>query len=669
MSIAIKPWRIVAAVAAFAVIGIVVFLATFDIARYRGAIQDRAAAALGREVRIGGIRLGFSLTPTIVLTDVALANASWGSRSQMAAAKEVEVTLELLPLVAGQVNVDRISVQGADVLLEIDAQGRANWELHAPDGQGPGAAAPQPGPTIGVIEGADLRLTYRDGRAGRRIDATAKSIAARMSGPLAELNVSRLDVGDLVVTRQAGRDSLRASVGKAQFAARGPLADLAFTKVEVADVKVAGAGERPLDAAISRLTLDGAGALDVTGTYQGSAVKANGTLALASLKGGGKALPVKLAVEGLGLRGNVDLLVDTGRSPLRIGGRIVVPKIDLAAFSAPAAGAGRVGGEAARGPLLSNEPLPWDALNAVDADLDVSIGTLKPAAGPPLGNLALPVKLTNGRLIVDGATIEVAGGRIDARLDADAAHRTVAFKGSAKGLTAEAIARAYGRDVIAGEPLDLALDVRGRGASTQAIAASLDGSLLGGMGESRISNAALNIGGGLQTVLQVITTANPLARQEPYTAAKCAVLNFRITGGVARTRDGLAFITDKVQATGSGTVDLGHNRIDLIVRPTVSGALGAQIGKLASTIRVSGTIDEPKIGVDAASTAKAVAGLAAGVATGGAAGALLGLEAGSGGGRRLREAIGSVLGGDRQKQPPAATGGDICTIARTRRQE
>src|ERR1700761_6858736 len=41
----------------------------------------------------------------------------------------VEAQIGLLPLLWGEVRVDRVLVDGADILLEQDGQGRGNWEF------------------------------------------------------------------------------------------------------------------------------------------------------------------------------------------------------------------------------------------------------------------------------------------------------------------------------------------------------------------------------------------------------------------------------------------------------------------------------------------------------------------------------------------------------------
>ncbi len=62
-------------------------------------IQARIKQATGRDVTIrGGIDLKVSLTPKVVVHDLAVANAPWGRAPQMMTTKQFELEVALLPL-------------------------------------------------------------------------------------------------------------------------------------------------------------------------------------------------------------------------------------------------------------------------------------------------------------------------------------------------------------------------------------------------------------------------------------------------------------------------------------------------------------------------------------------------------------------------------------------
>ena len=106
------------------------------------AVRAQAANAVrrstGRELVIAGpIRLAWSLTPAIEARDVSLLNPPGMSRAATAHVDRVEAEVALLPLLERRVEVRRIVLAGADVLLERDALAMTDGESDAFD-RGPG---------------------------------------------------------------------------------------------------------------------------------------------------------------------------------------------------------------------------------------------------------------------------------------------------------------------------------------------------------------------------------------------------------------------------------------------------------------------------------------------------------------------------------------------------
>ncbi len=150
----------VLAVLVLAVGGAFAALLSIDFSKYRGTIEQKVTQATGRQFKIGSdfqIKLG--LSPSLVANDVQFANASWGSRPQMAVIKQFEVQINLLPLLFGTLSVAHLKLIDADILLETDAKGVANWDfLQSAAAQ---AAAPNPPPAAAAPEqnsGGDIHL-------------------------------------------------------------------------------------------------------------------------------------------------------------------------------------------------------------------------------------------------------------------------------------------------------------------------------------------------------------------------------------------------------------------------------------------------------------------------------------------------------------------------------
>ena len=114
--------------------------------------SDRRPVA---NVTIGNVDFALSLSPTVVLEDVTLANAAGGSRSQMVTAERVEVEMALMPLFRGEYVAKRFILRGADILLEVDPKGATELDVYRRrrqrgDRRRDGAAAVRPADDRGL---------------------------------------------------------------------------------------------------------------------------------------------------------------------------------------------------------------------------------------------------------------------------------------------------------------------------------------------------------------------------------------------------------------------------------------------------------------------------------------------------------------------------------------
>ena len=109
----------------------VVFMAAFDPMSVVPRITEAVKARTGRDLRIGGLRLYWSLmpwpAPEIVATDVSLSNVPGGSEPDMMRIGRIEARVELVPLLSRRVMIGSLRLTGPRLLLETDASGRGNW--------------------------------------------------------------------------------------------------------------------------------------------------------------------------------------------------------------------------------------------------------------------------------------------------------------------------------------------------------------------------------------------------------------------------------------------------------------------------------------------------------------------------------------------------------------
>lgn len=92
-----------------------------------------------------------------------------------------------------------------------------------------------------------------------------------------------------------------------------------------------------------------------------------------------------------------------------------------------------------------------------------------------------------------------------------------------------------------------------------------------------------------------------------------AVARFKVAGGIAEARDGIAVETGKMTVVGGGRIDLGTEALDLAFKPEARQGFGLGLGTVVGLVRVGGTLGNPSYGIDplAAVTGAVTGGLSA----------------------------------------------------------
>jgi uncharacterized protein involved in outer membrane biogenesis len=159
--------------------------------QYRDRIAAEARNATGRDLAIDGdISVAILPSPTVSVQKLRFANAEGGSAPDMATLEALEVSVALLPLIQGDIQITEIALVKPVILLETLADGRGNWEFAAPAGQ-EAAPAPETGGGMPSISLDDVRIEdgtviYRDAatQSEQRIESLdARLAAASLQGP------------------------------------------------------------------------------------------------------------------------------------------------------------------------------------------------------------------------------------------------------------------------------------------------------------------------------------------------------------------------------------------------------------------------------------------------------------------------------------------------------
>ena len=146
------------------VLAAVLYLSFADLSWMKPRIESAVADATGRRLQLAGdFDLDIVPSPSIVLENVSLSNADWGSEPMLATIGHVSARLGFWSLLAGPVRVDDLRLRDVDVLLETNEQGEENWVLGA--SAEPADDVSDTGGSVPVIiefaELRDIKLRYQ----------------------------------------------------------------------------------------------------------------------------------------------------------------------------------------------------------------------------------------------------------------------------------------------------------------------------------------------------------------------------------------------------------------------------------------------------------------------------------------------------------------------------
>ncbi|HEY5862172.1 MAG TPA: AsmA family protein [Casimicrobiaceae bacterium] len=575
---------------ALVLIAVAIAIATVDPKTLVGPVQARVKAETGRDLVFGGpIDLRLSLEPKLIASDVTLSNAPGARSPLMAQVKRVEVQVALLPLLQRRFEVVEVALVEPTIMLETDAQGRANWEFGLPSAAR--ASAPTPPPVsaasviaVGNIVIRDGKLTYTDGATGKTTNVTIGYLAMRSRKGDAPIDAEfrgKIDEVAVAVTGNLGPlDALREGRWPYPVAIKG---DIAGRPANVS-TKIAVQGETT--------TLD---ALDLTW----------GTLAL------------KGQVRAVRANGRARYEFDLSSPSMSLQDAVFAG----AAAAGPTAAASAVAGAKSAPPsrfVVSDRPLPLVALKGVDLDGTLAIGELTINERNKLRAVNLKVASARGKVDVPTFHASGYGGTLAGRVSIDAASANapaVQLRIDGRDLDLDALLKAIGENrQVRGGKTAVTLDIAARGNSLHAWAASASGQALVTVGPATLVNTRID----LDDVLDKLSSAvNPYRQRDPSTELVCAVIRLPLTDGIARVDRSIAMETKKIAVSASGTLDFREEKLDFTLRPRVREGIPLDLPSFAELVHITGPFTHPAVKLDAVRSAATIAKIGAAISTGG----------------------------------------------------
>lgn len=582
-------------------VGGVAVLKSTDFNRYKPEIAAEVKKITGRDLVIAGdLGIEISMNPAVAVEGVSFANAQWGSRPEMVVLDRFEAQIALLPLLFGRLEIDRLVLVGADILLEVDEKGRANFNFGGAKAASPEGEAGSMEIPVGAREVAIEKsvVTYNDKASGASYKAHIDRLTLKgksLDDPVSLVFRGRYNEAPVTASAILGTPSAMMSgdspwpvdmsleAGGAKIDMKGVIAQPATASGIDLAVTVAGKELGALSA-LAGAEVPKLGAYTLSGKLTGDAATA---LTFTGLKA---------ALAGSNLGG--EIMVKLGGKRPAIAATLTAGIVDLTVLGGGADG--KTGAKSDK--VFPADPLLLDGLKAVDAKLQLKAKTVV-FAGSRLEDATLGVALNGGNLVVKPVQGKIAGGALDGSVQLDARKKAAGLvvKLSLARVDLGRLMKEMGvSDSLEGHA-SINIDVAGAGSSVAAIMAGLNGETSLVMGKGRMESTALNtlIGGPTQILADIFTGGD-----SGYTAINCAVVRFPVSKGVA-TAEPLVLDTEVAAFIGEGTIDLGSEVLALTIDPDVKKTTISA----AVPVNIEGTLANPEYSLDKLAVAAKVGGV------------------------------------------------------------
>ena len=560
----------------------------------RAEIERAVEGATGRDVVING-NVGVIYWPVLGVRagDVTIANVEGGRAPAFIAADDIDVGVELRPLLDRQVHVRRLVLQRPQIALEIDAQGRPNWVL-TPQAQ-PGPARPgQPSVDVGRTELRGIRIndgevSYFDGRgAGQGWvigDVDLRTALTSLNEPMRARGSIRYNDQRVELDMQIGQPgaAMRGQVTPISIDIEGELIDAEFDGQTIAASGELAGTMRANGPSLRRLA-----------AWVGSPIQGGVGFEQFAVTGrlgvGGGAYQFSNAGFALDLvRGRGDFVLSEVRGKPYLSGRLELFDFDLnpyltgqappAAADAPQAVAAAA--DPANSPTAqiaaveaparavdvsaapSDRPIDFTGLQAFNADLELTTHAML-VQHLRIDRSQLNLVINDGYLAATLHNVSLYGGsgrgrfEIDAREPATRIVQDLAFSNlDARRFLGDAInfSNIEGR-------LEGSLNIRAQGRTQGEFLSSLDGRTHVEVVSGTLHGVDL---GGVATTIRNALRGELIA-PEARTPFQGISGTFAIADGVFASDD-LSFNTPNLRIPGMGIIDVPRRRLDLRLSP------------------------------------------------------------------------------------------------------
>ena len=610
------------------IVGLVVLVATFDADRYKPRIEQAAHDKLDRTLKFDG-KLSLSLFPTIAIALPHTTLSEHGSEAPFVSLDRARVSLAVMPLLSGRVEVGTASLYGLRATITKHADGTTSVDdltggPRKPQAPAEHAGAEAPPFELGGIDLVDAQVVYRDEAAHNTVTVSKLNlktgrIATRASTPVtlsaavaatqppSSVDLSLKTVADLDLARQAFgvRDldaRARGRSGADQFDAT-----LTAPKISLDPARMSGdlvklvatvSGGHAAHAELALQNLSGSGDKLSIGRIAGEVDLEVPQLPQKSVKAnldGSLNVDTRAQAVAAKMGANFDETKATSRvdvrgfSAPRIGFDVELDRFNLDRYLPPAApaapGAAAPAAGKAAAPAAAEDPkVDLSPLKPLNLAGEVRIGALQ-AHNVKASKIRVGVRAAGGHLDVAPLTAALYEGTLNGTARADADGNRVAVNAALDGISIEPLLRdLMGKEILEGHG-GVKMNVTTAGPTVGAMRRALGGTASLALRDGAVHG--INIAQKLRDVKSTLTggkSQTQAANSAEKTDFSELTASFTIKNGVATNND-LEAKSPLLRVTGAGTIDIGGGSLDYTVKASVVGTMAGQGGAELASLR------------------------------------------------------------------------------------
>ena len=550
---------------------------TFGLHLLKGPITDGVTKATGRELVIeGDLRAVWSwVHPRIRAEGVRFANADWGKADYLVNADVIEATISVLPLLRGRVVLPEVHLEGAELSLEQDMDGRKNWIME--DEAEPKEESRFFVKRVTVSEG---RLYWEDAwrEHSFEVDLSTDESGVKFNG---EGQYSGMPfkaeghAGHMLSIRDQDTPfpiKGKLKIGDTAAALEGTITGLVgFKGIDLTFEQISGKTMADLYWIIGL-------AFPETSAYKvsGRLIRNDGMWRFEKFAG-------KVGESDLSGTFQVDTAKD--RRPFMTA-ELHSKLLNLGDLG-PLVGTN----EPREGGVLPDMPFDAARWESVDADVRIKAGTIKRPEQLPLENLNTRIQMRDSVLSLDPLQFGFAGGQLTGTLRLDGNKEPIRgdLKMRVKDLQLAKLFPTVKQAQDSKGNLNGLIELVGSGDSVGKLLGSSSGKIGVYMDEGKVSRFLMEL-----VALDLWDVARVKLKGDQDIEIRCAIADFGVKDGIAQTH-AFVFDTAVTNVTGEGSINLKTEEMNITLKPQPKDS---GLGSLRTPLHIKGTFSEPKVGPD-----------------------------------------------------------------------